>query len=339
MKKSDNEFFEYLEYKEEITRILPLYTKPFKDEIFTSWLLRCSSKYQLKPHTFSRYIWGETAIWNRDIDKSIKHESLEKFCSINNTNFEDGYRTTLQSFEGILFDRLNINGHSNFINSVGVFHRKRKRYALMFCPNCLKSNPYYRVTWRLSLIVSCLDCKLYLHDRCLNCKEPVMPFRLNIGEKGSYNNIDLNFCWKCNFDLSSANSKRADHSIITFTSIIHEFLREPTIESKTYLNRLVFLKRVLVSNRKLAKYLKTKRICSIKILKKPNRNPEFEILDVKCRIEIIKGMNYFLSDWPNNFKLFISNTNINYSEIVSERMHKHLYPKELLNFLAPKSKI
>lgn len=337
MKKSDRLPFEFEGYKDSEPKILPIITPPFPEELFSSWILRCSHRHQLKPHVFSKFIWGNTSIWNRDIDKSIKPEALQLICDLNRVSFKMGHQTTLKSYEGILFENLNENGAEHFINTAGIYHRKRKQNALMYCPLCLKKEPYFKKQWRVSLICCCTTCKIYLRDKCPHCGEPVIPFRLNIEKKRLFNDLLLSNCWKCRQDLTNAKIISASPVIIEFTKQIEMKLKCGQDQSDIIFSRLLFLKRVLISNRKLIHYLKSKNICKIPNTKKPNRNKIFEFLEVTKRIEVIKGIEYFLEDWPNNFKVFVDEIRPNYSEFVQGRKHEQNYPRDLLDILKPKT--
>ena len=337
MKRLDKITYEFSEYSNKKTKVLPLLTYPYPEELFSSWLLRSCYKFEIKPHSFSKFLWDGIAIWNRDIDKSLKHESLIEFCNLNVTPFEVGIKTTLKSFEGILFSKLNENGSSDFINTAGIYHRKRKQHALMYCPICLKSNKYFKITWRVSLITCCTKCKVYLKDECPNCRESIVPFRLNIGTKGIFNPLFINYCWNCKADLTKFKSKNASKKILKFTREIEKLLFKKGKSNKLIVARIIFLKRVLVSNRALISYLKQKRVCEIYSVEKPTKNIEFERLDISKRLEIIKGIVYFLSDWPKSFNLFIKESQLNYSEIVTEKRHKECYPNDLLAILFPKN--
>ncbi len=337
MKKSVNLLYEFVGYRDPTPKILPIITKPFPDELFSSWILRCSHRHELKPHVFAKFVWGNVAIWNRDIDKSIKRTSLELICSLNQISYQAGFQTTLRSYEGVLFPQLNENGAQSFITTAGIYHRKRKQYALMYCPVCLKEAPYFRKHWRISIICCCTKCCIYLMDKCPHCATAIMPFRLNIEKKRLFSDLMLNTCWNCKRDLADTHGVPAAPEIVIFTKRIESKLRFQKEKLDPFFNRLIFLNRVLVSNRKLIYYLKSKGVCSIPNVEKPRKNVVFEFLDLEYRIEVMKGAKYLLDKWPVRFRTFVKITNINYSDLVQEQKHKHYYPADLLSILKPKT--
>lgn len=336
MKKSDN-LYEFASYSAPEPRILPIITKPFPDELFSSWILRCSHRHELKPYVFAKFVWGAIAIWNRDIDKSIKRSSLEIICQLNRVSYKTGFQTTLKSYEGILFDQLNETGVQDLITTAGIYHRKRKQKSLMYCPICLKKELYFRKLWRVSIICCCTNCKIYLRDKCPHCSEAIMPFRLNIEKRKLFNDFQLNTCWKCKLDLTDTPGVPASQEIIMMTKRIEKQLRSIHVPLAPLFSRLRFLKRVLVSNRKLIFHLQALNVCNIPTQAKPQRNSLFEVLNVEERAEILKGAAYLLHAWPSRFRRFVSYSNINYSELVQERRHKDFYPVDLQSVLKSKT--
>lgn len=336
MKKSDNRTFAYSVIENYHTPILPFFIRPHKDELFSSWLIRCSYLYKAKPHVFSKFIWGSTQIWNRDIDKSIKIEDLNKFSELNHTSLHDGFLTTLKSFEGILFDEINVNGQCKLITTAGIYHRKRKHFALMYCPVCLRQNKYFRKNWRLAILISCPTCKVYLLDRCYNCGNPLMPFRLNVSEKGSYSDLFLNYCWCCKFDLCEGPTIKPPEKVLKFTAQVDKYLNDNSMksEAREFFKELIFFVRILTSNRKLIIYLANKEICRIPNVPKPLKNFPIEMLSLENRKEVIQGLIYLLSDWPKNFVKFIKENNVKYSELVFEKSHKKDYPIRIEKYLS-----
>jgi hypothetical protein len=83
---------------------------------------------------------------------------------------------TLQPIEWVV-SRRNSPGTAQWINSVGVFHRIRRRHGLQFCPECLALQPVYLRAWRLSFVTHCPVHGRRLLDACPHCDAPVVPHR------------------------------------------------------------------------------------------------------------------------------------------------------------------
>lgn len=336
MKRYDKSPYEFSGFKISASQILPIITKPYPNELFSSWVIRCSHRHELKPYVFGKFVWGSVAIWNRDIDKSIKSSSLSFIAELNRVSYHTAFQTTLKSYEGILFDQLYENGVQDFITTAGVYHRKRKRMALMYCPICLKENPYFRKVWRVAIVCCCTRCNVYLRDKCPHCSEAIIPFRLNIEKKRLFQDFPLNICWNCKNDLTEAVLIPVERNILKLTKAIEQRLKIDHGQA-IFFNRLQFLKRILVSNRKLISHLKTLQVCDIPTQDKPLRNTLFELLSIEDRIEILKGIAFFMDKWPNRFKTFIKAYNLNYSELVQEQRHKDFYPDDLQSVLKSKA--
>ncbi len=303
-------------------------------------MLRCSYLYKLKPHAFATFIWRNAAIWNRDIDKSIKDKDLELFASLNQTDLDIARTTTLRSYEGILYQRTVINGQNRFLNTTGVYHRKRKYYALMYCPSCLSQDKYFMKIWRLSVFTSCPYCEIDLNDRCYKCQSPIIPFRINISERLSerhkYHDLYMNFCWNCKTDLCLTQQTRSCQPIIQLTKEINDYLhlQGNTHESAlSYFNRLNFFLRIIKNNKTLITFLTREKICMIANNSSLVKSKTFETLDLTERREVLKGYIYLQRDWPDNFKKYIKENDISYSDLISEKSHKKDVPAEVLRHI------
>lgn len=45
--------------------------------------------------------------------------------------------------------------------------------VLRFCPLCLEKYKYYRMNWQYKTSIACTEHRVWLHDRCWKCREPV----------------------------------------------------------------------------------------------------------------------------------------------------------------------
>lgn len=128
---------------------------------------------------------------------------------------------------------------------------------LRYCPDCLRSQPYYRLTWRFLSLLGCAEHHCHLLDHCGHCGQPIplltTPFR--IGK-----------CPMCNGTLSECFSEQLtdDQRRSTRTRTLDlEYLLSPPEQSAAPLHRSLgaefsrmrTLKRV--SQREVARTLST----------------------------------------------------------------------------------
>lgn len=332
MKKLDNKIYEFKVINPYSPIYLTKFTAPFPDELLSSWILRCAKLYNLKSHVFAKFVWGKTAIWNRDIDKSIKQEDLEIFAKINNVPYEIAYNSTLNFYKGKLFDKININGQTKFINTTGVYHRTRKHFALYYCPICLENINYYRKIWRISIIIVCPKCNIYLKDKCDNCNSPILPHRIYMTKDSGYN-VSLSICFNCKKSLYETTIIHADEIMKKLTKTIMEKIDETPDQSMRYFKLFYFFIRVVTFNRIIANYLNEKGITHIPDFSKKYRKHTFEILTLYEKKEILLGCQHLMKNWPLNFTKCIKTCEINYSDLVIETSHKNELPDQIKKVL------
>jgi hypothetical protein len=188
------------------------------DELLSSWLVRLAHAHLLKVHTFCAVTWPGLNIWNRDVDRIAPPNLLATLSQRTPTTTSRIRETTLASYEGVLYQYHNPRGNTNWILPLGIYHRIRRRYGLLFCPSCLQAdgvNPYFRKSWRLALSFVCLNCGVKLHEKCPNCNQPVMFFRQELGHKSAMPNTLISSCFHCGFDLSQASKVLASQELLS----------------------------------------------------------------------------------------------------------------------------
>lgn len=188
--------------------LFPLYLPPEKDELLSSWLCRTSHNHQVKTNTFLQNYFSESIpFWNRDIDVSAPKEILDVIERHTPLTTEEIENLLLKSFESFAYEKLNVNGITPNILSLGIKHRLRTRFGQQCCPKCMsKEIIHYKKTWRLSSSLICLECNCVLIDRCSNCFHPITFYRVNMGGnkiKSTMEFESMNLCSNCRVDLSS----------------------------------------------------------------------------------------------------------------------------------------
>jgi len=209
------------------------YTPPKKDEIFSSWFFRLAQSHLLKSQSFSHIVLEGYSLWNRDNDlysQEFVTNILEKNTPLNLHQINNLF---LSSYEGSLFEKLNTKGFTVGIISLKMYHRKRKGNGMMYCPSCMKNNPYYRKHWRVFYSLACLDCGTELNDHCPHCKNPIVFHRLEQGFKSEINRSPMNFCSYCGYDIS-LNPIKASIQCLKFQKKINSYLKDGHTEYLGY---------------------------------------------------------------------------------------------------------
>lgn len=161
----------------------------------------------MKVQTYCQTVFGrERAIWNRDIDKSAPEALLHRMCELTGATEEQAYQSTLCSFEGIVYEHHNPCAFTKWLLPLGVYHRTRKGFGLMYCPLCLEEDdePYFRKHWRLAFHLICDRHGTLMCDRCPSCGAAVVFFRRELGRRSEIDGGEITLCHACGFDLRFA---------------------------------------------------------------------------------------------------------------------------------------
>lgn len=192
--------------------MLPIHFPPAPDELFSSWYVRLAHANHLKAETFGTILWGrQRQIWNRDIDRLSPEWLVKELADRTGTPAKVAWETTLKSYEGKLFPELRQTGISPWLLPVQIYHRTHKWPGIQYCPECLKEDnePYFRKRWRLALYTVCTRHGAQMCNRCINCNEPVMYHRRELGKGSSLDLQPLSLCYKCDHDLCSVMAPKA----------------------------------------------------------------------------------------------------------------------------------
>lgn len=182
----------------------PVHVKPKTGELLSSWIVRLAQSHGMKVQSFCQQAFGrEHAIWNRDIDKLAPRPFLEVLCEVTGASWDQVWQTTLNSYEGVLYEHHNPFGNTRWILPLGVYHRTRKGFGLLYCPLCLKEDrePYFRKQWRLAFHVICDRHGTMMLDRCPACSAAVVFFRREMGKRKAFDGGDITRCHACGADL------------------------------------------------------------------------------------------------------------------------------------------
>jgi hypothetical protein len=195
---------------------LPVHLHPKPDELLSSWLVRLARAHGQKVHTFGALLFGRTATWNRDIDRTAAPLILETLATRTTTDIARIRETTLRSLAGTVFENYRAIGDVPGILSLGIHHRRRKLGGLMFCPHCLRENPYFRVSWRIALNTVCARHEALLCDRCAVCGSLAEFFRNDFVDRVMPHLSSVAICAGCSSDLSLQATGRPDQKLLAW---------------------------------------------------------------------------------------------------------------------------
>lgn len=185
--------------------VLPLHPQFKRDELLSSWLVRLARRNRVKLHTISRLLGGNQAsIWNRDVDRMAAPAVISKLANLTGLESAEIREHSLAA----LIEQLDLDHHPNgfgtWVLPLGVWHRKRRRYGVQFCPVCfrLDDEPYIRRSWRIAYYTECERHRVLLADRCPECDAPHEYFRGEMGRRRATTAEGMNVCSRCGFDLA-----------------------------------------------------------------------------------------------------------------------------------------
>lgn len=297
----------------------PCYVRPLDDELFSSWYMRICGAHLTKSHSFSKYFFENTPIWNRDIDQMPKKIIEQKLLKHTTLEIEQVRSLFLSSYEGILFE---CYSNSNpIINNIGVYHRIRKRYGLLYCPGCFDSGElYYKKKWRLKTSVACTSCGLRLRERCINCGSPICFHRLENGYKNSHLKDSMSKCYNCLRDLRSGKVFAiAEPDELDFQNYIDLTIsngyNEHCTYSFQYFEFLITMQRCILTNSKLWSRIKDG---VVKQYSKEFSVPKFHPVTLEQNRESLLIVHDLLRSWPENFSGFCKANNIRYSDMTKD---------------------
>jgi len=275
---------------------------PEDDELLSSWLHRLAIGNALCDHTLCRYMFGNLAVWNRDLDRSFPDSSLESLAQWTSLPVERLRKMRLTNLAGRLSERINAAGASPWILPAGIYHRMRRRAGLQYCPKCLRereANAFWM--WRMAWSTCCSRHHCQLLDRCPRCRSPYMAHRTAPSLFGRA------CCDGCGCDLSRTDSAPAEPIEGRWQLRLEEAVRSgwllvgsQEVLALSFFEGLRTLVRVLLSRRSvsLRNYLMDKvQTQTIEV----SATQSFEFESIEVRRSILAMAFVLLSHWPTRF--------------------------------------
>jgi hypothetical protein len=168
--------------------------KPLPDELLSSWLTRVAFAHGQNPYVFHNLHLPGMPIWSRDVDRAHSAGLVAGLSAVSGVSESRIRAASLNQFRNL---GLNAPAHGEwpFILSAGIYHRKRRRHGLQFCPKCLgEGTAYFRRNWRFAFVLKCPACSEALLDACPHCDAPIIPHRTL---------SDIRVCYRCRRSICS----------------------------------------------------------------------------------------------------------------------------------------
>lgn len=310
------------------SRYLPASKSPQEDELLSCWLIRLAHSHLLKAHSFTKILWPDIEIWNRDIDLNPNPRLIKSLSEITCYSESEIHNTTLQAYQGILFNNhIPTIANANWILSLSKYHRIIRNKAILFCPSCLGNdgiNPYFRKKWRLAISFCCPSCKIKLHDCCPECQKPISFIRNEIGKKSNLSEQPISYCSFCSFDLSKSPRINADSTDIDLQIELNNALDGLQIfnhKPLEYFQVLHYLSNIISSKSKLYEKVSSGIYNELDIrnhIERDIKTTRFESNTLDYRIQTIKLANWLILNWPNNFISFFTKMEIHSSKLLKD---------------------
>lgn len=293
---------------------LPCASYPRPDELLSSWLTRLAHDHLLKTHTFGQLLFPGANTWNTDLDRSAPDSMLHILAQRTATPLAQVEQTVLRRYEGRLHLHTGLGSIASWVLPLGIYHRTRRYYGLLFCPRCLQKDgpiPYFRTHWRLAISYVCTRCGVYLQDHCPVCKQPIIFFRVELGRKSDLADKTISHCFHCGLDLATVSAQRAPLPVLADQLELERILREGWNEQvfypHLYFGVLRQLMKQLITNRPASKAFQ--RAVNAETGWNPADGETFirsgkvriELLPLQVRGGVLRQAQWLLTDWPGRF--------------------------------------
>lgn len=314
---------------------LPIHPQLALDELLSSWIVALARGNATKVHTLCASFGGnQNTIWNRDIDRLCPPDVLDAFHRLTGIERTRIYESTLAHLAELIDHDHHPNGTSTWILPLGVWHRKRNRFGVQFCPVCLRMDkrPYIRRSWRLAYYTECEHHRIVLMDRCPRCGSPLMYWRGELGVRSQVGSLPIRFCSQCRCDLAYEHPQNRfewpDWSITVATrtlmfmnysgmAVVGDRLFEPAHEVLLVIRQLIMLMSSPKRDGQLFDAI-ADRLWPEGYDVLPNRGVQYERRSALERHRLFGMAVWLLLDWPARFEEVFHAANIHRHSLVRD---------------------
>ncbi|ROT94731.1 hypothetical protein EB809_18820 [Marinobacter sp. R17] len=314
--------------------MLPIHPQPLPDEILSSWMTRLALENQFPLHTFyNKLIQFKGEIWNRDTDRFLQPlllSQLEKYTGQPQATLQ---HLSLRYYESILFDHLSEVGNAPWLIPLGIYHRRRRRFGIHYCPVCLAEDrdPYFRRKWRLAFYVACEKHRCLMESGCPRCSAPVTYYRLGMGRSFEIKKYKLSTCASCGYNMGWSKPRQLHSADPQTENILFDLLQtfdrqgwHPPVPSAY--SALLFFKGLITLVRLLGRRSVRQRLeplaSEYQLPNQPNRHCEFEISSIEVRSMLLMAALKLIQNWPDRFVEVCQTTGLTNSRITGDLLNE-----------------
>jgi hypothetical protein len=289
--------------------------KPLEDEILSSWVVRLAWAQGLKLESFCFRSWGRGAqVMSGDVDLFAREEILNTLQKCTGASSAQVANTTFQPLIGTLFDVLSKQGPTSWINFLGKRNRVNRDRGLCYCPDCLRQDgvPYFRRTWRVAFVTTCLIHKRQLVDSCPHCDAPVSIDRWDKSINDFGIGHPITHCQRCRKDrtVASTGGIVEDEVFLEFQWILERALVRgwvnvsgKPIDALLFFCGLRMLASILLDRRRSDRlrigFQELGKLVNLE--NEPTKKRRMESLSIPLRYEIMQTLAWLFEDWPDRF--------------------------------------
>ncbi|WP_368045376.1 TniQ family protein [Gilvimarinus gilvus] len=288
--------------------ILPIQPKPIKHEILSSWLTRLalSNGFFLNSF-FTRILQCSPSLFSRDIDRNPPKELLLSLSQSTMYSTRSIYSMSLKAYEGCVYEHLSPSSLTKHLIPIGVYHRKRNRGGMHYCPECLEEDqaPNFRMYWRLSFFTVCPIHEVLLRDSCPCCGAYIAVHRHAVnGKKYDLPLSDLGCCSECYASLNQGPKDTIHHYVSrTYLEFLRAFIEDritfpvPTSHWLCVFSGLWVLASCLTKSRSESLAYRIEWASGIPLTSVKNRKGVDSLSSLE-RCILMSSVFWLLEDWP-----------------------------------------
>ena len=315
--------------------LLPIHPQPQEDELLSSWVTRLATENRLYSHIFFKQLFGfNEPILTRDLDRLNSPTLIQLISNATHHKCEDIEKLKLITYEGEVFERLNILGNTRWVLPLKIYHRTKKGNGITYCPLCLKNDEikYFRKSWRLAFICFCNLHNCVLLDKCHYCHASIDYQRIGVGSRDyELPNMNLGICHCCNKPLWHAPIQKLPIELELISNPYRQLLESffggnpiSTVHGGAInlqlFTGLWFLICGLMHKR--AEEVRKRIHIETGVLLQPNKGSEtIEACSLEQRLKYIIVTMHYMQNWPQKFCELASNTKFT-SSIFIENIEK-----------------
>lgn len=290
----------------DVWSLWPSRPKPFLDESFASWFIRLAHANGLPPKDLYRAAIPGAYLHSLDLDRLGSPQLFRTLEDKTGIDAAHIWELTLAPWHGKLFEADEGLNKLLWLPPVGR-EASKKSFGQQVCPRCLDEGPlYFRKFWRLSFVTACPQHGVLLVDRCRKCGSPIAPDR-GLDARGRLR------CFRCQADFADGGAEpiwrdgdlAVQHALVQAASEGWlELAAYGPVHSLAAFQILMLLFRLLATGRPslgLRTWLAGRVDFPTAAPATIPRIKEVELLNPRCRQELIRLAWYLIGDWPKRF--------------------------------------